>query len=62
MTGMEWFRDVGRGELDQNSLGSFRRIFRVLEAEEFVLSKALFSDEDGRYKDFSELVDFEKEL
>ena len=62
MASVEGFRDVGGGEFDQNSLASFRGIFRVSKAQEFVLSEGLFSSEDRRDEDFGELVDFEEEL
>ena len=62
MAGVEGFRDVGRGEFDQDSLASFRGIFRVFEAQEFVLSEGLFSSEDRRDEEFGELGNFEEEL
>jgi len=62
MTCMKGLGDIWRGKFDDHFLGALGRIFRVLKAEEFILSICFFSSENGGDQDFGEFISFEEEL
>ena len=58
---MEWFRDVGRRELDNNTFPTLRMIIGVSQSKKRIVAPCVSVLEDGRNYSLDECGRFEEE-
>lgn len=61
MAGMEWFRNIRRGELDNHALRALGRVISILKADSLVLSKLLLTPDDVGDNELGKFLRLEEE-